>query len=106
MRSRGALIARGVALTVAGLAFAIPSPGCGGGGGHGGGSLPVTSPPPPPPPPPSPPPPPPPGSVGGAVPATLPKTFLLGLANEPGDQSWMQGSGVAFDARYTYLAGG
>ena len=88
----------------------------GGGGGGGGGSVPLSPPappgPPPPPPPPGPPappppPPPPPGTVGGTVPAGLPKTFGLGLANGPGSGvTWLQGAGVPFDYRYQYLAGG
>ena len=31
---------------------------------------------------------------------------MLGLANDPGSESWMTGSGVPWDARYQYLSGG
>ncbi len=42
----------------------------------------------------------------GTWPAVLPAHLLLGLANSPGDQAWMTGSGVPWDARYQYLSGG
>jgi hypothetical protein len=40
------------------------------------------------------------------VPASLKTTFMLGLANQPGNVGWLQSSGAAWDARYQYLAGG
>jgi hypothetical protein len=68
-----------------GLACTIPLA-CGGGGGGGGGDGGSSS--------------------GGGVPAGLPTTFALGLANGPGSESWMTGSGVPWNYRYQYLAGG
>jgi hypothetical protein len=41
-----------------------------------------------------------------AYPTVLKDQFILGLANQPGDISWMTGSGIAWDARYQYLSGG
>jgi len=70
------------------LALALLIPACGGGGGGssgGGGSG---------------------GGGGGGVPAGLPTTFALVLANGPGGESWMTGSGVPWSYRYQYLAGG
>jgi hypothetical protein len=40
------------------------------------------------------------------LPPGLPSTFWLGVANSPEDLTWMTGSGVAWNARYQYLAGG
>ena len=41
------------------------------------------------------------------MPAAMPKTFGIGLANGPGaGVTWLQGAGVPFDFRYQYLAGG
>src|SRR5438270_1194084 len=45
-------------------------------------------------------------SAAGTLPAGLPPTFWLGVASPPDGLSWMTGSGVAWDARYQYLAGG
>lgn len=42
----------------------------------------------------------------GPIPAGLPSTFWLGVASQPTELGWMTGSGVAWDARYQYLAGG
>ena len=42
----------------------------------------------------------------GSFPAGLPSHVMVGLANDPGDLSWMTGSGVPWDARYQYLSGG
>ncbi len=36
----------------------------------------------------------------------LPEHFALGLANGPTDLNWMTGSGIPWDMRYQYLAGG
>ncbi|MBI2933589.1 MAG: hypothetical protein HYY16_18255 [Planctomycetes bacterium] len=55
------------------------------GGGSGGGSSPAG---------------------GGGLPAGLPALFALGLSSQPGDQTWMAGSGVPWNYRYQYLAGG
>lgn len=35
----------------------------------------------------------------------LKNTFMIGLANQPGSQSWMTSSGVPWDLRYAYLVG-
>ncbi len=40
------------------------------------------------------------------LPPGLPPTFWMGLANGPADLGWMTGSGVPWNARYQYLAGG
>jgi hypothetical protein len=45
------------------------------------------------------------GPVGG-LPAALPQTFWLGVASQPDGLDWMTGSGVPWNARYQYLAGG
>ncbi len=42
----------------------------------------------------------------GTVPNGLPSHFALGLANNPPWLSWMTSSGVPWDMRYQYLAGG
>ncbi len=42
--------------------------------------------------------------VGGTVPG-LKNTFMIGLGNQPGDLSWMTGSGIPWDFRYQYLVG-
>lgn len=40
------------------------------------------------------------------LPPGLPPTFWLGISNSPADLGWMTGSGVPWNARYQYLAGG
>ncbi len=40
------------------------------------------------------------------LPGGLKPYFITGLANQPGSIGWMTGSGVSWDARYQYLAGG
>ncbi len=40
------------------------------------------------------------------LPSGLKTTFTLGLANQPGNISWMKTSGAAWDTRYQYLSGG
>lgn len=48
-------------------------------------------------------------SPAGALPALppcLPRHFALGLANRPEDIQWMVDSGIPWDFRYQYLAGG
>jgi len=40
------------------------------------------------------------------IPIGMPTHFSLGLANGPGGETWMKNSGVPWDARYQYLAGG
>jgi|GEM_PF-1254100 len=42
--------------------------------------------------------------VGGTIPG-LKNTFMIGLGNQPGDMSWMTGSGIPWDFRYQYLVG-
>lgn len=45
-------------------------------------------------------------AAAGGVPAGLPGYFALGLANQPGNVNWMKSSGVPWNYRYQYLAGG
>ncbi|MDQ2808603.1 MAG: S-layer homology domain-containing protein [Chloroflexota bacterium] len=47
-----------------------------------------------------------PHTAAGGLPAGLPSHLWLGVSSSPDTLAWMTGSGVAWDARYQYLAGG
>ena len=47
-----------------------------------------------------------PTSILPNYPPALPRTLFLGLGNDPATLSWMTGSGIPWQARYTYLSGG